>query len=229
MKQVYRKGGVTVEWRDGLPVYVRPVVIDRIVTTGGREYDEHPAHAVTTIIRRQLEILVDDHGLTRVAHGAARRGADRIVDIVASQLVVAGRLQQVQPYPVSDAEWSASGGAGHARNEVMLETEIPPLVLAHPDPRSRGTWHCIVAALLRGITVSVLVPWPKPPGGRVGLARAIVEGVARYATDLRLDAFFSGQQVTLCRIGDDDTIARAVCTTLALALTGGRAQGEERR
>lgn len=214
-----RRGLVSVAWRPhGQAALVDCAHVERLVTTGGREHELHPSHPTTTITRAHLSALVDRHGLRRVAHGAARLGSDKIVDTVASQLVVAGRLGEVATYPVSDEEWRENGRAGLERNICMLEAERPPLVLAYPDPRSRGTWHCTVAALERDITVSVRVPWPKPPGGRAGVVAALIGGLTLYArTPLDLIAECTGQQITVCPAHVDHTLMRSVAATLQVA------------
>lgn len=57
------------------------------------------------------------------------------------------------------ADWDRWGkGAGAKRNILMLEQYPEALVLAFPLPQSKGTWHCIRAAMQRGHKVMVVKP-----------------------------------------------------------------------
>lgn len=118
----------------------------KIVVTGGRNFTDGERIAADV---RALRGMMK---LERLAHGDAR-GADRLAALAG---VAAG--VDVEAYPVDrkrDGKWPA---AGPRRNARMLEAERPELVLAYPDPLSRGTWQCVKAALSRGISVIVWAP-----------------------------------------------------------------------
>lgn len=106
----------------------------RVVFTGSRDWMFLPP--VQGTVRRLV-----DAGMRRCAHGAAR-GLDALVDAEA-------RLHEglhIEPYRVSKAAWAQSKAAGIHRNLDMLMGEEPHLVVAFPDAKSIGTWHCAVAA-----------------------------------------------------------------------------------
>lgn len=117
--------------------------IERVVVTGGRNF-----HNVQRVLAdlRALQLV----GLVAVAQGGAA-GADACARNSCDVLKI-----HWQTYP---ALWDRDGrGAGPRRNVRMLESERPDLVLAYPDPNSRGTWHCVCAALQRGISVLLWAP-----------------------------------------------------------------------
>jgi len=116
----------------------------RVVVTGGREFTA--AAQIEADLRSLLSM-----GLQRVAHGAARKGADPLADEIAKRLGLC-----VPDYP---ADWREGKRAGLIRNVEMLESEKPGLVLAYPDPKSRGTWHCTAEAAARNIPVLGFIPW----------------------------------------------------------------------
>lgn len=118
----------------------------KIVVTGGRNFTDGERIAADV---RALRGMMK---LERLAHGDAP-GADRL----AHQAGLAAGVEVVK-YPVDrkiDGRWPA---AGPRRNARMLEAERPELVLAYPDPLSRGTWHCVKYALSRGAIVIVWAP-----------------------------------------------------------------------
>lgn len=129
--------------------------IKRIVVTGGREFNDIDR------VREDLRI-VDP---VRVAQGGAR-GADQIARDAWWSLT--GCIPRL-PASTEDrsvtylADWSKHGrSAGLRRNEEMLDAEKPDLVLAYPDPASRGTWHCIKAAIRMRVPVVVWAPFVGP-------------------------------------------------------------------
>jgi len=83
----------------------------KVLVTGSRSW-------VSPVpIREELEKLPPG---TILVHGACR-GADNIAADEARKLGF-----EVRAYPVSDEEWnSKGGGAGHARNQQMLDEEHP--------------------------------------------------------------------------------------------------------
>ncbi len=102
-------------------------------------------------VRRELEILVNTFGMTRMAQGGARGGDQHAFD-----WAVDTRFPH-KTYAIDhmiDGPWPA---AGPKRNERMLDCFKPDLVLAFPQPGSKGTWRCIESAVARGIRV-VIVP-----------------------------------------------------------------------
>lgn len=109
----------------------------KVLVTGSRSWtDEAP-------IRARLEQLPP---CSFVMHGGAR-GVDRMAALIATELGHAVRAYQ--------ADWRREGRrAGILRNLRMLD-ENPDVVLAWWDGRSPGTWHCIEAAIERGIPVEV--------------------------------------------------------------------------
>lgn len=130
--------------------------IERVVVTGGQRFTDRGRIAAD--LRALLPL-----GLQRVAHGAAK-GADGLVDL--EWLALRGAVNNatgdrwsMESYP---ADWTRFGNsAGPRRNIAMLEREKPELVLAYPDERSRGTWHCVKQAQKRGIVVAVWSSWIK--------------------------------------------------------------------
>lgn len=118
----------------------------RIVVTGSRVLPESEYGA---IYRRLAEFADKDREgvLVVVAHGAAK-GADAMADRAARELGY-----HVRKYP---AAWAAMGRrAGMVRNEMMLDSEKPDVVLAWPLGESRGTRGCIEMALDRGLYVEI--------------------------------------------------------------------------
>lgn len=118
----------------------------KIVVTGGRNFTDGERIAADV---RALRGMMK---LERLAHGDAP-GADRL----AHQAGLAAGIE-VGKYPVDrkiDGRWPA---AGPRRNARMLEAERPELVLAYPDPLSRGTWQCVRYALSRGAIVIAWAP-----------------------------------------------------------------------
>ena len=117
------------------------VRIEKVVITGGRKFADDAR--ITADLAALLPL-----GLRRVAQGNAK-GADALAAAWARRwLRHDGGLAG---YP---ADWDKHGrAAGCLRNVEMLETERPDLVLAYPDPGSRGTWHCVRKAIEMGIPV----------------------------------------------------------------------------
>ncbi len=102
-------------------------------------------------IREELESLREYAGMTSVAQGGARGGDHHAL----AWAVNAGFPHKT--YAVDemiDGPWPA---AGVRRNDRMLDCFKPDLVLAFPQPGSRGTWRCIESASARGIRI-VIVP-----------------------------------------------------------------------
>lgn len=126
----------------------------KVLVTGSRSWtDPEP-------IRARLAQLPPG---SFVMHGDAA-GVDRIAATIARELG-----HEVKSFP---ADWRVKADtppgairkrrdgapfdarAGHLRNLRMLDQQ-PDVVLAFWDGRSPGTWHCIEAAIERGIPVEV--------------------------------------------------------------------------
>lgn len=118
--------------------------IQRVVVTGGRNFAERGR------IESDLRCLLP-LGLGRVAEGACPFGGADDIAYDAWHLL---RNESTQRYPIDGGKQSAP----LLRNIRMLEQEKPDLVLAYPDERSRGTWHCVREACKRGITVALWAP-----------------------------------------------------------------------
>ncbi len=103
------------------------------------------------LVRRELEVLVNRYGMTELAQGGAR-GGDYHALRWATDTSFPCKTYGVDH--MIDGPWPA---AGPRRNERMLDCFKPDLVIAFPQPSSRGTWRCIEAAVERGIRV-VIVP-----------------------------------------------------------------------
>lgn len=130
--------------------------LERVVVTGGRRFND--GARIEADLRALLPL-----GLRSVAHGAAR-GADALVESAVPRLVdmTNSSVFEVGRYP---ADWHGDGkAAGPRRNIHMLEAEKPDIVLAYPDPDSRGTWHCVAEALARGVPVVAWMPWAAADG-----------------------------------------------------------------
>ena len=88
-----------------------------------------------------------------------------IWSFLAKWAIGGGELVGVDPVPRRTAAGEVvfpghlGRGAGRLRNVEMLESERPDIVLAYPDPESRGTWHCVAEAWRRRIPVLVWVSW----------------------------------------------------------------------
>ncbi len=106
----------------------------KVLVCGSRDWVEQ------SVIERELKKFPAG---TILIHGACR-GADMIAGYVGEMLKF-----EIRPYPVTPADWKAYGlGAGHRRNQTMLDKEHPDkngvkidIVLAfHKDPNlGKGT------------------------------------------------------------------------------------------
>jgi len=95
----------------------------KILVCGSRNVDP------TYLLRRILRGVPKD---SIIIHGAAR-GVDRTAGAVARQFGL-----EVQEYP---ADWKRDGrGAGHIRNQLMLDQSPDIVIAVHDDPLlGRGT------------------------------------------------------------------------------------------
>lgn len=130
--------------------------IERVVVTGGRGFTDRPR-------------IWDDlanlrwNGLHRVAEGQSPGGgADDHAH--AAWREITG--ESTERYPIDSRLDGYHRGAPNARNARMVREEHHLAAdakemlygLAYPDPKSRGTWHCVAEMLRRGIPVVVWVP-----------------------------------------------------------------------
>lgn len=124
----------------------------RILVTGSRDFTHHG------VVRGYLECAVDDHqsvcdcGQITVVHGGCPRGADLHADRIAR---ATGWGVEVHP-----ADWSLGRGAGHIRNQRMVDLGAH-LVLAFfaEGAANRGTADCVARATAAGIPVQ---RYPRP-------------------------------------------------------------------
>ncbi len=135
----------------------------RIVITGGRNYGFVPPH--TPLIEyvdaqeradRQrarfeqiMDAAVERLGLTEVAAGKCRTGADQLLERWAKRRKI--------PFTGFSANWQQLGnGAGPERNGRMLREFKPDNVLAFPG--GAGTADCVRQAEALGIDV-IRIDW----------------------------------------------------------------------
>lgn len=112
----------------------------RLLICGGRNWSER-----FPILDALLELWP-----VIVIEGGAR-GADRLAREAAEWCGI-----PVQTYP---ADWSHYGkAAGGIRNQRMLDEGRPDMVLACPDPESRGTWDMVRRAEAAGVPVRIVRP-----------------------------------------------------------------------
>lgn len=116
-----------------------------IQITGGREYTDYE-----TIKKAIAKFLIEyDKRQIIVRHGNAR-GADKLSAMAARALGITNI--QSRPVEYYGLSWKNNNGAGNQRNIKMLEEEpIPDVVLAFPDPNSKGTWNMVGFAKEREI------------------------------------------------------------------------------
>lgn len=112
----------------------------RVLLTGSRDWVDWD------VIRRVLTNLKEEYGNFLLIHGGAK-GADRIGDRIADDL---GITRVSCP-----ANWVAHGrSAGAIRNQFMIDTFKPDLVIAFPLG-GPGTKDCIAKAEWANIKVKV--------------------------------------------------------------------------
>ena len=111
----------------------------RVLFTGSRNwYNDR-------IIAKVIDSLPAD---AVVIHGAARGGADAIVDRLAK-----ARGLKVEAYP---ADWNMHGkAAGPIRNQRMIDEGRPTEAYAYPMFDSKGTWDCVRRCEAAGVPTIV--------------------------------------------------------------------------
>ena len=113
----------------------------RVLVSGSRAWQNWDR--IFSVLDAELERDAD----LVLVHGDCPSGADRMADAWAKT-----RGVPVERYP---ADWDQHGkAAGPIRNQQMVDTE-PDLVLAFLRPESRGTRHCMGAAMKAGIPLRV--------------------------------------------------------------------------
>jgi hypothetical protein len=160
-----------------ITVATPPVVAHRVLITGSRTWDDRAT------IEHVLGELRAAHGdRLVVVHGACPTGADALADAwcVANDV-------QVERYP---ADWNALGkGAGHARNQAMVDTR-PAEVIAFNRDNSPGTSGCVAAARRAGLAVrpyeyaaTAGVPAPTVPSVLAGPPPSTVKELRQVLID----------------------------------------------
>jgi hypothetical protein len=109
----------------------------RILVTGGREFTNQ------SLVYEKLK----ERGASVVIHGGAV-GADTCANNYAKEFGL--------PCLKVEANWDYYGKkAGPIRNQWLLDHCNPEIVLAFPDPNSRGTWHMVKIAREAGIEPNI--------------------------------------------------------------------------
>ncbi len=113
----------------------------RILICGGRKFHDYNR------IKQALADLGGREKIETIIHGGAN-GADILGGNAAWELGI--------PSQSVPADWNKYGrAAGPIRNQKMLDECAPNLVLAFPDPKSRGTWDMVRRAKKAGVKVEV--------------------------------------------------------------------------
>lgn len=130
--------------------------IERVIVTGGREFSDYAR------IHEDLRDL-HDRGCRRVAEGRCHKGG---ADLLAQEAWRRITDEETIGYPVERAKDGPWPAAGNRRNVRMLREEMRlgrvDLVLAYPDPKSRGTWACVADALCLALPVMLWAPGMEP-------------------------------------------------------------------
>lgn len=147
--------------------------IERIVITGGRNFAD--ADRIEADLRALLplglrRVAQGGNGIDRQCGGAETpekfESADTLAWLATHALHLEEATYWVNMTPTDGAlgdahipQWTGADGkwpaAGNRRNVRMLEAEKPDLVLAYPDPTSKGTWHCVREAIRRSHPVVI--------------------------------------------------------------------------
>lgn len=162
----------------------------RVVVTGGREYASPPRRDLAGRVAEALRVVAASAPSgAYVAHGAnpAPLGGDALCGLACAALAREGLPIRVRGFavePARDGSWPA---AGNLRNARMVRAHRPRLALGFPDPRSRGTWHCLAEAARAGADLLVdLAALPGEEALEIARARLAERGFAlptpaRYA------------------------------------------------
>lgn len=113
----------------------------KVLFTGSREWtDRGPVWSLLNSLNRDTIII----------EGANPKGLDNMAYEMAGELGFKHRVR----FP---AQWKNYGNAaGSRRNQLMLDTSKPDLVVAFPTASSKGTLDMMVRAARAGVPVFVL-------------------------------------------------------------------------
>ncbi len=115
------------------------VIMVKVLICGSRHYDNYDK------VKETVKSLVDEHGKIIIIEGGAK-GADTLAKNAAIELGI--------EYREYKADWKRYGrAAGPKRNQLMLDTENPDLVIAfHEDLESgKGTKDMLKRAEKAGV------------------------------------------------------------------------------
>lgn len=99
----------------------------RVAVVGGRNFNDYP------LMKRVLDSYHEQYGISYVVSGGAR-GADTLAEQWARENEIDTHIYR--------AHWSLEGKqAGYRRNLRIVE--VCDVVIAFPDPDSKGTYHTI--------------------------------------------------------------------------------------
>lgn len=111
----------------------------KVLVTGSRFWSNYK------IIEDAIKENIPAGSVPIIIHGEAR-GADDIARKIA--------LRNCWPLLTISADWARYGkSAGPIRNIFMLDEFKPHIVLGFSMPGSRGTFHCMTEARIKGIPV----------------------------------------------------------------------------
>ena len=114
----------------------------RVIVCGGRKYRNEAR------VWKELNNLHSKIPFTSFMQGGEPNGADRIAKEWAKTKIGLERFE-------CKADWTTYGkAAGPIRNSRMLEWK-PDMVVAFPDPESKGTWDMIDKARAAGVNTIV--------------------------------------------------------------------------
>jgi hypothetical protein len=124
----------------------------RVLICGGRYYTDFERIKATLVElggKKTIEVVIHGAAGGTDEAGEVIRGADKFGGKAAEELGI-----PVKPVP---ADWALYGNiAGTIRNQRMLDEFDPNLVVAFPDPESRGTWDMVRRAKKANIEVRVI-------------------------------------------------------------------------
>ena len=115
------------------------VIMVKVLICGSRHYDNYDK------VKETVKSLVDEHGKIIIIEGGAK-GADTLAKNAAIELGI--------EYREYKADWKRYGrAAGPKRNQLMIDTENPDLVIAfHEDLESgKGTKDMLKRAEKEGV------------------------------------------------------------------------------
>ena len=115
------------------------VIMVKVLICGSRHYDNYDK------VKETVKSLVDEHGKIIIIEGGAK-GADTLAKNAAIELGI--------EYREYKADWKRYGrAAGPKRNQLMIDTENPDLVIAfHEDLESgKGTKDMLKRAEKAGV------------------------------------------------------------------------------